>query len=106
MVNKKKSFCHVSWLWVLRSPSFAPFSIEQYSPQILKNYVLPLHMDTKASNIDTIDYILMNTSHGQLQTQNIHIDIKTLDTTYYRVMNAKHGKLQTHEHRHKHGHKT
>lgn len=51
-------------------------------------------MDTKASNINTIDYILMS----------IHIDIKTLNITYYKVMNTKHGKLRTHEHKHKHTH--
>ncbi len=60
-------------------------------------------MDTKASNIETIDYGLMITNY---KFMNIHIDIKSSDITYYRVMNSTHNKLQIHEHRHKHGHKT
>jgi hypothetical protein len=46
-------------------------------------------MDTKASNIDTIDYILVNTSHSKL---------KTHEHTH-RHKNIKHNILQSYEHK-------
>lgn len=53
----------------------------------LENYILQLEMDIKVSNIETIDYGLMNTKHSKLQ----------IPKHTHRDKNIKHNILQSHE---------
>ncbi len=63
----------------------------------LGNYILPLEMDTKASNIETIDYGLMNTKHSKLQIHEHTHRHKSIRHNILQSHNTKHNKLQTHE---------